>query len=152
MRRMIETKLQNWKNAQRRRPLIVRGARQVGKTYSIEQFGRSSFSKLVSVDLEKNRDRHRLFSGNLDSRRILSELEIITNEKITPGRTLLFLDEIQTCPRAITALRYFYEELPSLHVIAASSLLEFVLQEISFPVGRVQFLIQQHSSERWQSD
>jgi hypothetical protein len=81
-----------------------------------------------------------VFEGNLDTKRIVSELEILTGRKILPGRTLLFLDEIQACPRAIMALRYFYEESPELYVIAAGSLLEFALGEISVPVGRVQYL------------
>jgi len=83
---------------------------------------------------------HRVFEGDLVAKRVVSELEILLNARITPGNDLLFIDEIQTCPRAITALRYFYEECPELHVIAAGSLLEFATRDISFPVGRVQFL------------
>lgn len=140
MRRLVEPKLREWRDAQRRKPLIVRGARQVGKTHSVEEFGRNCFENLVTIDLERNRPWHRVFLGNLDAGRILSELEILGGGKITPGKTLLFLDEIQSCPRAIMALRYLYEEYPALHVIAAGSLLEFALTDISFPVGRVQFL------------
>lgn len=140
MKRFIENDLLKWKESSRRKPLIVRGARQVGKTYSINKFGNEFFNNLVMVDLEKNRDWHSIFSGNLDARKILAELEIFLNVKITPGRTLLFLDEIQSCPRAIMALRYLYEQVPELHVIAAGSLLDFSLFEIPFPVGRVQFL------------
>lgn len=140
MQRFIENKLFEWKNSGRRKPLIVRGARQVGKTYSIQKFGKKYFNNLLTVDLEKNRDWHGIFSGNLDPHRIISELEIFLNEKIIPGKSLLFFDEIQSCPRAIMALRYFYESIPELHVVAAGSLLEFVMSEISFPVGRIQFL------------
>jgi len=141
MKRSILQKLLAWKNQKRRKPLILRGARQVGKTWSVIDFGKLSFKgKVHVVDLEKHLDWHRIFSGNLAAGRILSELEILLNEKIIPGKDLLFLDEIQSCPRAITALRYFYEECPKLHVIAAGSLLEFAMKEISFPVGRVQFL------------
>jgi hypothetical protein len=140
MKRLIESKLLDWKNSKRRKPLIVRGARQVGKTYSIDKFGREFFDNLVSIDLEKNRDWHAIFSGNLNPERIISELEIFLNIKIIPGKTLLFFDEIQSCPRAIMALRYFYEDFPELHVIAAGSLLEFAMKDISFPVGRVQYL------------
>ncbi len=140
MKRLIENKLLDWKNSQRRKPLIVRGARQVGKTYSVEKFGREAFNNLVTVDLEKNRDLHGIFSGDLDPYRIMSELEIFLNKKIIPGKTLLFFDEIQNCPRAVMALRYFYEDCPELHVIAAGSLLEFAMSEISFPVGRIQYL------------
>lgn len=140
MKRLIESKLLDWKNSKRRKPLIVRGARQVGKTYSIDKFGREFFDNLVSIDLEKNRDWHGIFLGNLNPERIISELEIFLNIKIIPGKTLLFFDEIQSCPRAIMALRYFYEDFPELHVIAAGSLLEFAMKDISFPVGRVQYL------------
>ncbi len=140
MKRLIENKLLDWKNSQRRKPLIVRGARQVGKTYSVEKFGREAFNNLVTVDLEKNRDLHGIFSGDLDPYRIMSELEIFLNKKIIQGKTLLFFDEIQNCPRAVMALRYFYEDCPELHVIAAGSLLEFAMSEISFPVGRIQYL------------
>ena len=140
MKRLIEEKLLAWKDSARRKPLIVRGARQVGKTYSIEKLGRDHFDELVSVDLERNRDWHRIFSGNLAAQKILSELEIVVNKRITPGKTLLFLDEIQSCPRAIMALRYLYEESPDLHVVAAGSLLEFAMSDISFPVGRAQYL------------
>jgi len=140
MQRLIEEKLLDWKSSGRRKPLLVRGARQVGKTYSIQKFGREFFDNLLTVDLEKNRDWHGIFSGNLDPDRIISELEIFLNEKVIPGKSLLFFDEIQSCPRAIMALRYFYESIPELHVIAAGSLLEFAISEISFPVGRIQFL------------
>lgn len=119
---------------------MVRGARQVGKTYSIEKLGRDHFPKLVTVDLEKNRGWHRIFAGDLDADHVLHELEIVTDTTIQPGSTLLFLDEIQACPRALMALRYLYEARPDLHVIAAGSLLELAFREVSFPVGRVQFL------------
>ncbi len=99
-----------------------------------------AFDSIAVVDLERHPDWHRVFSENLDARRICSDLEILLGQRIVPGRTLLFIDEIQAFPRAITALRYFYEELPALHVVAAGSLLEFAMGEMSFPVGRVQFL------------
>ncbi len=140
MRRLIESALLEWKAAGRRKPLILRGARQVGKTWTVEQFGRAHFREVVKVDLEKRRDVHRVFEGNLGSKAVLSQLSVAFGRRITPGETLLFLDEIQTCPRALMALRYLFEEVPTLHVIAAGSLLEFALGEISFPVGRVQFL------------
>jgi uncharacterized protein len=95
---------------------------------------------MVKVDLERRRDLHIHFGDNLDPRRIIQRLEVDSGQRIAPGSTLLFLDEIQACPRAIMALRYFYEQLPDLHVIAAGSLLEFALGEISVPVGRVQYL------------
>ena len=141
MKRFIAKKLLAWKNSERRKPLIIRGARQVGKTWSVLDFGRNHFEgSLHVIDLEQHPDRHRVFDGNLSASRILSELEILINARIVPGKDLLFLDEIQSCPRSIMALRYFYEECPELHVIAAGSLLEFAMRDISFPVGRVQFL------------
>lgn len=140
MRRFIETKLARWKEKKRRKPLVIRGARQVGKTWIIKQFGKTHFDITAVVDLEKQSQWHRLFQGNIDIKQIVSELEILTGQRIIPGKTLLFFDEIQACPRALTALRYFLEELPELHVIAAGSLLEFALREISFPVGRLQFM------------
>lgn len=140
MYRFIEEKLASWKAAPRRKPLILRGARQVGKTWSLKHFGQAHFDEVVIVDLERNPDWHRVFATNLQPRRICAELEILTDRKIGAGRTLLFLDEIQACPRAVMALRYFHEEMPELHVVAAGSLLEFVLKDLSFPVGRIQFL------------
>jgi len=139
VKRFIDQELRKWKEARRRKPLIVRGVRQVGKTYSVRQFGESCFDTLAVVNLERNPDWHRVFDGNLQPKRICADLEILLRQKIVPGKTLLFIDEIQACPRAITALRYFYEELPDLHVVAAGSLLEFAMKNISFPVGRVQF-------------
>ena len=140
MKRFIDRELKKWKESKRRKPLILRGARQVGKTYSLRQFGQDYFDSVALVDLERNPDWHRVFNGNLQAKRICADLEILLKQKIIPKRTLLFIDEIQACPRAITALRYFYEELPDLHVVAAGSLLEFAMKDISFPVGRVQFL------------
>ena len=140
MQRFIDHDLEQWRTSRRRKPLILRGARQVGKTYSIRHFGESRFDNFVLIDLERNPAWHKVFEGNLQARKICSEFEVLTSQKIIPGKTLLFFDEIQSCPRAISALRYFYEDMPHLHVIAAGSLLEFAMQDISFPVGRVQFL------------
>ena len=140
MRRFIDDDLTKWKAGKRRKPLILRGARQVGKTWSLKAFGKSQFENLALVDLERNPALRRVFDGDLSARRICADLELFLGQKITPGKTLLFIDEIQAAPRAITALRYFYEELPDLHVVAAGSLLEFALKEASFPVGRIQFL------------
>ncbi|MBI2195360.1 MAG: ATP-binding protein [Planctomycetes bacterium] len=141
MKRFINNALQEWKASSRRKPLILRGPRQVGKTYSVVEFGRMNFEQgLAVVDLERNRSWHRVFQGDLSPQQILADLEILLNSRIVPGKTLLFLDEIQSCPRAILALRYFLEECPELHVVAAGSLLEFALQDVSFPVGRVQFM------------
>ncbi len=141
MERTFIKKLEAWKTSPNRKPLLVRGARQVGKTYSIKQFGNDSFKgKIHVVDFEKHPDWFGIFDKNLDPKRIISELEILLGTKIITGTDLLFFDEIQAYPRAIMSLRYFYEDFPELHIIAAGSLLEFAMKDISFPVGRVQFL------------
>ena len=140
MERLIQDSLLKWKIAHRRKPLIIRGGRQVGKTWTVTRFGRTQFKSLVVLDLEKRADLHGLFEGNLDGKLLLARLALAAGQHIAPGETLLFLDEIQACPRALMALRYLFEDQPELHVIAAGSLLEFALGEISFPVGRVQFL------------
>ena len=139
MKRLAEKQVLEWKDSQRRKPLIIRGARQVGKTWLVENFLAKQFDSFIKIDLEKRRDVHTLFDGNLDPKTILTYLELEVG-RIIPGKTLLFFDEIQACPRAIMALRYFYEQMPELHVIAAGSLLEFSFGEISVPVGRVQYL------------
>lgn len=140
MRRFLDKELKKWKESKRRKPLVLRGARQVGKTYSLKEFGKNEFDNIAIADLERNPAWHRVFDGDLSAKHICADLEILLKQKITPGKTLLFIDEIQACSRAVTALRYFYEELPDLHVVAAGSLLEFALKDISFPVGRIQFL------------
>ena len=140
MKRLIENKLLDWKNSKRRKPVILRGARQIGKTWIVKDFGDRHYKNVVIIDFEKERELHSFFETSLDPKSIKQSIEIIKKTKIIPEETLLFFDEIQSCPRAITALRYFYEELNEIHVIAAGSLLEFALSGISFPVGRVQFL------------
>jgi uncharacterized protein len=139
MKRLAEKQVLEWKDSLRRKPLIIRGARQVGKTWLVENFLAGHFDRFVKIDLEKRRDIHTYFEGSLDPKTILVYLELEAG-RIIPGKTLLFFDEIQACPRAIMALRYFYEQMPELHVIAAGSLLEFAFGEISVPVGRVQYL------------
>ncbi len=141
MKRFILDKLLHWQDDPRRKPLILRGARQVGKTWAVKEFARQQFEDRIHlIDFEKYPDLNKIFAQDLDTRRIICELELFFNRTITPGEDLLFFDEIQSCPRAITALRYFFEDLPNLSVIAAGSLMEFALRDITFPVGRVQFL------------
>jgi len=141
MKRNITKKLVEWQNKNNRKPLLLRGARQVGKTFSIVEFGKTHFKGNVhNLNFEKNPELHSIFDPNLDSIRILAEIELILNKHIEPGTDLLFFDEIQECPKAIMALRYFYEQIPDLHVISAGSLLEFAIEDISFPVGRLQML------------
>jgi len=121
--------------------LVLRGARQVGKTYLVEHWGAENFDAVETVDLERERDLHSLFSQS-DPMRVLAELGVLRGRSVTPGKTLLFLDEIQACPPALALLRYFHELMPELHVIAAGSLLDFALREFeySMPVGRIEFL------------
>ena len=139
MKRTIDSKLIKWKTQIFRKPLIIRGARQVGKTFSISRFGETSFKSIIKLDFERNRSIHKIFDQDLSVQKIIRDIEIFSETKITPGETLLFFDEIQECERALLSLRYFYEELPALHVIAAGSMFEFALGKVSFPVGRVSF-------------
>lgn len=141
MRRTIEPILKKWKDQKERLPIILRGARQVGKSFIVEKFGKENFQSLLTCNFEFRPELANCFD-NLDPIAICAKLEVAFRERIIPGQTLLFLDEIQNCPKAIMALRYFKEKLPALHVIAAGSLLEFALHEeqFSFPVGRIQFL------------
>jgi len=139
MNRNIDQILNQWKHSRIRQPLLVRGARQVGKTYSVTEFGKRAFENIVSVNFEEQPEMSRCFS-DLNPKDIIDRLSILKRMTISPGRTLLFLDEIQECPQAITSLRYFLEKMPKLHVIGAGSLIEFALhaEEFRMPVGRVQ--------------
>ncbi len=141
MKRTLITSLLAWKDKTIHLPLLLCGARQVGKTYLIESFGKANFANVVSINFEVSPEYIACFE-TLKPDEILPKIEIINQQKIVPGETLLFLDEIQACPNAIIALRYFREMLPALHVMGAGSLLEFALQEkgMHMPVGRVQYL------------
>ncbi len=139
MKRLFEKELYIWKNKEERKPLIVRGARQVGKTYCIEKFAKENFDNLVKIDFEKNISFKQIFDGDFEIDEIIDLISVQVNKEIVIGKTLLFLDKIQLCPRALMSLRYFYEDKPDLHIIVAGSLLEFELEKISFPVGRVEF-------------
>jgi len=141
MRRDIEKELILWKAQKERYPLIIRGARQVGKTYLVETFGRTHFQNNVVVNLEFQPQLKDCFKS-LDPSEIINKLQLLLSVQIKEDNTLLFLDEIQECPQAIMALRYFKEKMPKLSVIAAGSLLEFALRSPDFkmPVGRVLFL------------
>jgi len=138
MERYAFKELSDWVTKSRRKPLLLRGARQVGKTWLVDELGKQKFRNYLKIDLEKSPGFRPIFDGELDPQLICSELEIRTGVDIEIKNTLLFFDEIQACPRAILALRYFYEKMPDLHVVAAGSLLEFAFSEISFPVGRIQ--------------
>lgn len=132
--------LSSWRDRPDRKPLILRGARQVGKTYLVEHWGRSAFDAVVTVDLEREHHLHSVFDQS-DPSKLLQELSLLKGQCLVPGTHLLFLDEIQACPRALAALRYFAELVPNLHVIAAGSLLDFALRDFAhaMPVGRVEY-------------
>ncbi len=142
MKREITDDLIKWKNSKNRKPLIVHGARQVGKTYIIKQFGKENYENLIYVNFETNQAFSNQISDNIDSKYIINKLELFYGEKIIPGKTLIFFDEIQSNERALTSLKYFYENSPEYHIISAGSLLGIAINRInySFPVGKVQML------------
>lgn len=137
MNRFILNHLEQWKTSPMRTPLLLRGARQVGKTWAVREFGKS-FASLVEINFERDPLLAAAFKASLGPASILQKLSAYVGQPIIPGTTLLFFDEIQSCPAALRSLRFFFEELPALHVIAAGSLLEFALEDIaSFGVGRI---------------
>lgn len=143
MKRKIEAQLLAWKNKEKNRmPLLVNGARQVGKTYILREFGERNYKNVVYINLETNLSAASYFDDNIAPEKILRYLETAANQKIIPGETLLILDEIQSCERALTALKYFCEETPEYHIAAAGSLLGVAInrQHYSFPVGKVETL------------
>ena len=141
MQRDLERDLFNWKDRKDRMPLLLRGARQVGKSYIVEAFGKKAFKNIVTVNFEYRPELKQCFS-TFDPVEILNKLRLLTGEAIEAEQTLLFLDEIQECPNAIMSLRYFKEKYDRLAVIGAGSLMEFALNSADFkmPVGRVQFI------------
>ncbi len=140
MFRAASAYLQEWKNRKRRKPLVVRGARQVGKSYLVSSFAARNFSDFVEVNFERDPGMKSLFTGSAE--RSIRLLELKLNRKIDLENTLLFFDEIQAAPEVFAKLRYFYEDVPGLNVIAAGSLLEFLLEKHTFsmPVGRIEYL------------
>lgn len=141
MKRDIYQKLEEWKQSARRKPLVLNGARQVGKTYSLKHFGKSSYEKTAYLNFEKDEKLAQYFEGTLDPKQLIKILSIHTEVEIEPGRTLLIFDEIQECPKALNSLKYFCEEANEYHVVAAGSLLGVkTTGEKGFPVGKVNFL------------
>lgn len=141
MKRNIYKDLLKWKQSSYRKPLMMYGARQVGKTYIIKAFGEKEYDNLVYVNCYKNDAVAGLFSGDVDINRILLGLSAISNQNIIAGKTLLFLDEIQEIPSVISTLKYFYEDRPDIHIIVAGSLLGVVnMKGESFPVGKVDII------------
>ena len=140
MKRDFSKKLIEWHNKAIRKPLIVRGMRQTGKTWCVRDFASTHYKDaFLEVNFELSRDWQKVFEPDLDPCRICDELELIGGKHIRGGETLLFFDEIQLCPRALAALRYFFEKMPEVPIVAAGSLLDFALDDIQFPVGRVNF-------------
>lgn len=139
MERKIEKLLLDWKNSKKRMPLIVNGARQVGKTYILKDFGNKNYDKVLHVNLESNFRAREAFESDLIPKNIIERLEAIYGERIEKGRSLLILDEIQSSERALTSLKYFCEDAPEYHVAAAGSLLGVAInrEKFSFPVGKV---------------
>lgn len=138
MQRKLMDRLGEWKGSERRKPLIVNGARQVGKTWILKEFGRLHFENIAYVSLDKDERARRFFEPDLDPRRIVSSLSLHLDMDIDPGRTLVVLDEIQSCPAAITSLKYFCEDAQEYHVAAAGSLLGIsATHGTGFPVGKV---------------
>ncbi len=133
--------LLEWKNSNRRKPLLLQGARQVGKTWLIGNFGKSEFKNYIRINFERDSELEEIFKGSLNPYKIIDDLSLYVGKKIEPESTLLFFDEIQAVPRAITSLKYFNEEAPEYFVIAAGSLLGVsIAGDTSFPVGNVSFL------------
>ena len=131
----------SWKNSQDRKPLIIRGARQVGKTWLMKEFGENNYEKCAYINFDDNSRMNQLFSGDFDIERIIQGLKIESGVNIEPENTLIIFDEIQETPKAVTSLKYFYENANQYHIVAAGSLLGVAMHEgTSFPVGKVDFL------------
>lgn len=137
LKRNIDRELLLWTKSTSRKPLLLRGARQVGKSTAIRSLA-ANFEFYLEINFEEQKQAHQLFTGNLSPETIIENLSVLFNISIIPGKTLVFFDEIQACVPAISSLRFFYEKMPELHLIAAGSLLEFALAELpSFGVGRI---------------
>lgn len=135
-KRIIDFHLDRWKKDPFRKPLLLRGARQIGKTCAVRRLGQQ-FTSFVEINFERQQAAISLFEKDLVPEKLILALSLLVKTSIIPGETLLFFDEVQEAPRAILALRYFYEEMPLLHVIAAGSLLEFAIAKVGVPVGRI---------------
>ena len=140
MYRQLYQDLIHWKNKNNRKPLILHGARQVGKTYILKEFGNTEFKNLLYLNCENNAQLSAIFF-DFDIPRIIRSLEIISNQKIISNETLIFFDEIQEIPKALTSLKYFYENCPEYYVVVAGSLLGVSIHsDSSFPVGKTNSL------------
>ncbi len=141
MYRVAIEKLWRWKESKRRKPLIIEGARQVGKTWLMKEFGKQAYADIVYINFDSNSRMTDLFASDLDTERLITGFELYAGRKIDPDNTLLIFDEVQETPRALASLKYFCENAPQYHIICAGSLLGIALHEgTSFPVGKVDFL------------
>ena len=141
MYRTAIEKLYQWKEGRHRKPLIIEGARQVGKTWLMKEFGSKAYADTVYINFDSNSRMSELFSSDLNTDRLIMGIELYAGRKVNPDNTLLIFDEVQEVPRALSSLKYFYENAPQYHIICAGSLLGIALHEgTSFPVGKVDFL------------
>ena len=143
MKRLITDKLIEWKNSSSRKPLLLKGARQVGKTYALLEFGRNYYDNVVYLHFEGNTETlNKIFTPDLNPKRIIEEISVYAKQTIFPNKTLIIFDEIQACEQALTSLKYFAEEAPEYHIVAAGSLLGLAINrgKFSFPVGKVDML------------
>lgn len=141
MYRTAIKKLYQWKESKHRKPLIIEGARQVGKTWLMKEFGSKAYADTVYINFDSNSRMEELFSSDLNTERLILGLELYAGQKINPDNTLLIFDEVQEVPRAMSSLKYFYENAPQYHIICAGSMLGIALHEgTSFPAGKVDFL------------
>lgn len=141
MYRIAIEKLYRWKESKRRKPLIIEGARQVGKTWLMKEFGNKAYANTVYINFDSNSIMTELFASDLNTERLIMGIELYVGRKIDPNNTLLIFDEVQEVPRALSSLKYFYENAPQYHIVCAGSLLGIALHGgTSFPVGKVDFL------------
>ena len=141
MHRIAIENLLKWKASKNRKPLIIEGARQVGKTWLMQEFGKQAYKDIVYINFDSNSIMAELFAADLNTDRLIMGLELYAGRKIDPNNTLLIFDEVQEVPRALSSLKYFYENAPQYHIVCAGSLLGIALHEgTSFPVGKVDFL------------
>lgn len=141
MYRIAIQKLLKWKESKYRKPLIIEGARQVGKTWLMKEFGKQAYKNTVYINFDSNSRMTELFASDLNTDRLIMGLELYAGHKIDPDNTVLIFDEVQEVPRALASLKYFYENAPQFHIVCAGSLLGIALHEgTSFPVGKVDFL------------
>ena len=140
MKRFILDELIKWKNSKYRKPLILKGARQIGKTYILKQFGEENYENVAYFNFDHDEELYNLFENTKNPKRILEQLSFVCGKAIKPEKTLIIFDEIQECPNALNSLKYFQEEANEYHIVSAGSLLGIRVSHTSFPVGKVDFM------------